>query len=72
VHALAEAGERCAIDDVSIVSEELAGALPLPAAGRGAVNQDEGVFLGGWRRADSRSQDNEADQQSEEADGFSW
>ena len=46
VHALAEAGERGAVDGVAVVGEELAGPLPLPAAGGGAMDEDEGVFLG--------------------------
>jgi hypothetical protein len=42
---LPETGERCAVNRVSIIGQKLASAFPFPAAGCGAVNDDEGVLL---------------------------
>ena len=50
VHALAEAGEGGAVDRVAVVGEEFAGALPFPAAGGGAMDEDECVLLAGRAR----------------------
>ena len=64
VHALAEAGERGAVDGMAILLEEGAAAFPLPAAGGGAVDHDKGVFgrrLGGAEagRGEQREQQGE-------------
>ena len=69
VHALAEPGQCDAVHGVAVVREALAGALPLPAAGGGAMDDDEGELLGGSggmgrERAEERcgeEQDGEAD-----------
>src|SRR5688572_10628511 len=68
MQALAEPGERGAVDGVAVAGEELTGALPLPAAGGGAMDDDEGVFLAGRGGVGTdRRQDDEADQQGNES-----
>ena len=72
MHALAETGERGAIDGVAIVGEEFAGALPLPAAGGGAMHEHERVFLGGLGGPDVDRRQEENDHESECAKQMSF
>ena len=55
--ALAQAGERDAIDGVAVVGEESAGLFPFPPPGRGAVDDDVSIFFRGIGGARLRGND---------------